>query len=300
MFLLKTIGNIVWGKADNSLVQIPEGEFYRINPPGSKVPRTLLFKDCSATVKRTNVPHNYQIVISRVFEEGEEDVEEEDLDEETEYMFLIDEVLRFKRTGGKQGSSKDAKNDPWCFSWLNPLDDKVSAGFEFIAAKTTTETTVSTFEMVVYQSMYERRSGKDHTEATDEEMEAYVNFVKASSNSSKKNSAAPSTSSGNSLSRANAAAVASQTSAVNSPIAVTPIKGETAVSTPYDSPVPMSTSQTPDARAAPAAGPGSYLHHQAPVGDSLVKVLAELYLYDHRVGQVCTFLHMEVVSLFLF
>ncbi|KAJ3412789.1 hypothetical protein HDV05_000256 [Chytridiales sp. JEL 0842] len=277
MFLLKTIGSIVWGKADNSLVQIPEGELYKINPPGSKVAKTLLFKDCSATVKRTNVPHNYQIVITRIFDEGED---EDDLDAETEFMFLIDEVLRFKRTGGKMGTSG---NQPWCFSWLDPLDDSKSTGYEFIPnSSNTTETTVATFEMVVYQSMYERRSGKDHTEATDEEMEAYINFVKASSNNNKKAVA--------SVASPSASSTGSPASVYGSPAASTPKKGPIASIraedvTPHQSPVPMSTSQTPENRAASAAGPSSYLNHVTPSGESLVKVPAELYLYDHRVGQ---------------
>ncbi|KAJ3313809.1 hypothetical protein HDU76_002549 [Blyttiomyces sp. JEL0837] len=274
MFILKTIGSIVWGKADSSLFQLPAGQFYKVNPAGSKVSKTLVFKDATATVKRTNVPRNYQLLITRMFEEGEE--EEDDLEDETEVMFLIDEVLRFRKFTSANGRVT--------FSWADPLDEKKTQSYEFVVDDSTNETSVDTFELVVYQSMFERRSGKDHTEASDEEMEAYLKFVKASANAAAKSSvsvaAVAAGTAGNTASRANA-----PKSVADTPVALTPAKGSAAVSA-HHSPMSIQAS-TPNPvtpGAAPAAGPTTYLHN-TPEGEPVVTVSAELYLYDSRMCQ---------------
>ncbi|KAJ3219620.1 hypothetical protein HDU67_000108 [Dinochytrium kinnereticum] len=264
MFLLRSIGSIVWGKSDDSLFQIPEGQLFLVNPPGSKITKAQVFKNASATIKRTTIPHNYQLLITRIFDEGEED---DDEDAETEYTFLIDEVLRFRRVanGLKRG-----------FFWVDPLDDHRQSGFEFIVKSSTTDTSFSTFEHVIYQSMFERRSSKDHAEATDEEIETYINFAKASANAFKL---------GGSASSASSKKIADP---LDSPLGTTPVKAYPSVpsveSTP-NKPDLMSTSTTPAKPAATPGGMASFPPQTAPQGESVVSAAGELYLFDNRYAQ---------------
>ncbi|KAJ1562001.1 hypothetical protein HK405_000906, partial [Cladochytrium tenue] len=165
---------MVWGhdkSAGEDLVQIPSGQLVRVNPPGSKVLKELLFRDAALSVRKTNVPHNYQLIVTRVYEEGEDELGDSGEDDD-ELSFLIDEVLSFRRTtvGFKDHT----------LFWMNPMDDSKQTAYEFLPTSSTTDTTISTVELVVYQCMFERRSGKDHRDASDEEIEAYIKFLKAS------------------------------------------------------------------------------------------------------------------------
>ncbi|KAJ3117592.1 hypothetical protein HDU96_006190 [Phlyctochytrium bullatum] len=260
MFLLRSIGSIVWGKSDDSLFQIPSGELYLINPPGSKIAKAMIFRNASVTIKRTTVSHNYQLLITRIFEEGEE-ADEEDV--ETEYTFLIDEVLRFKKVahGNKRG-----------FFWVDPLDEKERTGFEFTVDSSTNDATFSTFEHVVYQCMYERRSSKSHSEASEEELSSYISFAKAAANSFK-------------LGGGSVAPVKKPVSNSSTPVAETPEKAAPAppsvTSTP-NRPDMMSVNSTP---AAAVGGMASFPPQKAPEGDVIVKVEGELYLFDNKYAQ---------------
>ncbi|KAJ3098937.1 hypothetical protein HDU97_003574 [Phlyctochytrium planicorne] len=268
MFLLKSIGSIVWGKQDDSLFQIPEGQLFHLNPPGAKIAKALVFKNASATIKRSTIPHNYQLLITRIFDEGEED---DDVEAETEYTFLIDEVLRFRRIGS--GSKKG-------FFWADPLDDTKSTGFEFIASPSTTDASFATFEHVTYQSMFERRSGKDHASATDEELEAYINFAKASANAFKLGAAG-----------GGAGSASRKSAPIDSPLARTPestknrAPPKSVESTPstFD---PMSTTTTPHPGQASTPGGMARIPSQIlPPGKEIVTCEGELYLFDSQHGQ---------------
>jgi hypothetical protein len=92
MFLLKSLGNIVFGKGDGTLVQLPNGSFYYLNPIENES-RQLIYKECTASIKRTSMAFNYELVISQVLEEGEENFEEENVMKDSEASFLIDRCL---------------------------------------------------------------------------------------------------------------------------------------------------------------------------------------------------------------
>lgn len=59
-------------------------------PPFTKpLPRNLLtfsFKDAVATIRRTGVEHQYQLVVTRAYEEGEEQLLEEDAESESPFL----------------------------------------------------------------------------------------------------------------------------------------------------------------------------------------------------------------------
>src|SRR3984885_8265285 len=90
-----------------SIIEIPQGQLYIVRPLSPKGYSELIFKDAVASIRRTGQDYQYQLVIQRAYEEGEDDAdEEEDLDnlDKDEKTFLLDETLQFRmetREGGE-------------------------------------------------------------------------------------------------------------------------------------------------------------------------------------------------------
>jgi hypothetical protein len=99
MFVLKGLGRIIWGDPDKTdIVQINSGQLYLIRPKNSvkgtsecmyqhhtpfpnralKLTFFLRFKDAAASIRRTTTQYNYQLVIQRAYEEGEEQFSEDE------------------------------------------------------------------------------------------------------------------------------------------------------------------------------------------------------------------------------
>ncbi|KAI9337952.1 VID27 cytoplasmic protein-domain-containing protein [Obelidium mucronatum] len=282
MFLLKSIGSVIWGKSDAALMQLPSGSLNKVTTrttaTTTQVSKQLLFKDATLTVRRSNVPFNYQLVATRLFEEGEDEVEAEgeslDDEDDTEVSFLLDESLHLLVT--------DAT-----VRWTDPLAPAGTLVHYEYEAFDASAATLSAFEGVAYTSMYERRAKKSHSDATDDELDKYFAFVRAGA-----------------VANANAVAAAAKKvgALVNSifihihtfPAAKqkqqqpekTPVKREAkemkgpvhdvkSNATPTQSPVPMSMGTTPLA----------INKNLTPSGESIVKVEGDLYLYDNRVSQ---------------
>ena len=127
-----------------------------------------------ATIRRIpSVEHNFQLVVTRVYEEEEllEDEDESgsllhaasstsltDRPADEERVFLIGEELEF-RTGQTEGEPT--------FVWRD-LEGGVDEFFEFVAAGTN-EPTQALFETCMYRAMYERKykTAGDHLNDTD-------------------------------------------------------------------------------------------------------------------------------------
>ena len=103
--MLKGLGRMIWGEGDKTeIVQIPSGQLYLVRPKNSvkgisecmyaplSLPQTPLhdwniladlvyrFKDAAASIRRTTTEFNYQLVVQRAYEEGEEQLLESDDD----------------------------------------------------------------------------------------------------------------------------------------------------------------------------------------------------------------------------
>lgn len=96
-----------------SIIEIPQGQLYLVRPLSPKGYSELIFKDAAATIRRTGQEFQYQLVIQRAFEEGEEELADDDdgqgasdsLDKD-EKVFLLDQSLHFRsevREGGGCG-----------------------------------------------------------------------------------------------------------------------------------------------------------------------------------------------------
>ncbi|WFC99797.1 tRNA (guanine(9)-N(1))-methyltransferase [Malassezia yamatoensis] len=162
MFMLKSLFGKIWSDQDNiELIQLPAGSFYFLSSESSGGTQVCIYDDAVATIRRTSTPHNYQLVVSRAIpKETRQDADNPDGIEEM--PFLIDQALEF-HASTYQGSPAfvwrdvaSASNDQMQFL-MNPA--KINA------------VTRSIFEVTFLQCAWERKTGRSHEEATDEDLE---------------------------------------------------------------------------------------------------------------------------------
>lgn len=140
----------MWGNPSNpELIQIPSGSLFLVRPDSIKSTRECIFSDAVATIRRTSSEHQYQLVITRAYEEGEEQLLEEDDETEDERVFLLDVALGFR-----SGTMDEERT----FMWRDLSGDPGDM-WEFVCdGKTVSKATSAVFEMTVLQCMYERVS----------------------------------------------------------------------------------------------------------------------------------------------
>ncbi|PWN86561.1 VID27-domain-containing protein [Acaromyces ingoldii] len=165
MFMLKSLFGKIWSDQNNAeLIQLPAGALYLVRPGSIKGARECIYKDAVATIRRTTTEFNYQLVITRAYEEGEEQLLEEDDESDDERSFLIDASLNLR-------TSTTSEGEP-AFAWRD-LDGDVDDLLEFVMDGAQVNTvTRSIFEVTFLQCAYERKFGRSHEEASDEDLEA--------------------------------------------------------------------------------------------------------------------------------
>nr|ODO02222.1 cytoplasmic protein [Cryptococcus depauperatus CBS 7855] len=162
MFVLKSLLGKMWGNPANpELMQIPAGQLYLVRPDSIKGSRECIFQDAVATIRRTGVEYQYQLVITRAYDEGEEQLLDDDAETDDERVFLIDQALQF-RFGSLDG-------DPTC-SWKD-LSGEDGDLWEFVSSKSVPKATNSLFELTLLHCMYERKHLRSHEEASNEELQ---------------------------------------------------------------------------------------------------------------------------------
>ncbi|KAK9707718.1 Vacuolar import and degradation protein 27 [Basidiobolus ranarum] len=163
MFLFNSFSKYIWDSPNGAdLFTLPTGQFYLLRPDSHKNSRECIFKDSQAVIRRTGTEFQYQLVVSRVYDEGEEELEEDNLNEE-EYSFLLDQDLHFYHAEYEGSPS---------FIWSD-LDNE-DQFFEFVAEENTDPDRLETFQLTVFECMYERKYRKSHTEAKDEDFKEFI------------------------------------------------------------------------------------------------------------------------------
>ncbi|KAF2743921.1 vacuolar import and degradation protein [Sporormia fimetaria CBS 119925] len=176
MFMLRNLSKLVFGDTSKEcLVEIPQGQLYLVRPLSVKGYSELIFRDSVASIRRTGQDYQYQLVVQRAYEEGEEDLitdeagQEGDLDasvgEKDEKIFLLDEALQF-RTDVRSTGEK-------IFAWRDLSGDEGDL-WEFVCDAQLEAETAAIFERVALQCQYERKFRRSHTHATDLDLEALV------------------------------------------------------------------------------------------------------------------------------
>ncbi|KAJ3189702.1 vacuolar import and degradation protein 27 [Irineochytrium annulatum] len=265
MNFVKSFKSMIFGESADSaaLGQLISGQLHKLTPRG-RLPKELLFPQCFATIKRTTVPKNYQLLVTRIRDEGENDEDDDNLDEDEDRdlkRFVVDKDIRFVRVDSDEGAA---------FQWT--YEDVT---YEFVPdPDRTTMSTLKSFEHTVYTCMFERETLRDVAEAGEKEVEAYVKNLRTKS-----------------LAAVKAAAAAAPTSVAKATPKKSPKRAQAQSDSPGSIADPMSVSATPVRKADTLGGMAGACVKETDVdGDVLAEVEAELYLYDHR---ACQFMRMK-------
>ncbi|KLJ12214.1 hypothetical protein EMPG_12725 [Blastomyces silverae] len=167
MFMLRNVSKFVFGDTTKeSIIEIPQGQLYIVRPQSPKGYSELIFRDAAASIRRTGQKFQYQLVIQRAYEEGEEelvgDEDEEDAEglsgDKDEKTFLLDEALRF-RSEVREGGEK-------VLAWRDLSGDPGDL-FEFVCDSSITPDRVSTFCLAAVECQYERKYRKSSQKTSD-------------------------------------------------------------------------------------------------------------------------------------
>lgn len=154
-----------------AIIEIPQGQLYLVRPLSPKGYSELIFKDAAATIRRTGQEFQYQLVIQRAYEEGEEELAEEEDEQGTtgaldkdEKVFLLDQALRFRsvvREGGEKVLAwRDLSGDPGDL-------------YEFVCDSSVSSDKVATFELAAVQCQYERKYRRSAQKATEQQLKEF-------------------------------------------------------------------------------------------------------------------------------
>ncbi|KAG8930239.1 hypothetical protein FRC01_003107, partial [Tulasnella sp. 417] len=199
-----------------------------------------------ATVRRTSVEFNYQLVVTRVYEEGEEALLEEEDETDDERVFLISSELQF------HSSSFDGQPT---FIWRDTEGDE-DDHYEFVATGCNEPTRVF-FESSVLQALYERTYQKSSDKAKTADLKKLMYIPPA-----------PTPGSRPGASPTNTRSAAATTQDVADQLARTSIS----------SPPPPSSSPPP---AMPSSQPPRETP-TAPAGTRIISLEAELLEFDYE------------------
>lgn len=249
-----------------SIIDIPQGQLYLVRPLSPKGYSELIFKDAAASIRRTGQEFQYQLVVQRAYEEGEEELLDDDegengvadglSGEKDEKTFLLDEGLHFRSEIRKDGDK--------VLAWRDLSGDPGDL-YEFVCDHSVPAGEVATFEMVAMKCQYERKYRKPESTATEKDLHQFLFSEQPIP------SASP---------------VLSPT--VSSPVTA-PISSTRGISTATSAIAkekkmakPERKSITPARDKTPTAAPPSAAH---PIGtEILAKEGAELHLFDFNSG----------------
>lgn len=260
------MGKLIFGDTSKeSMIELPQGQLYLVRPLSPKGYSELIFKDAAARIRRTGQEFQYQLVIQRAYEEGEEDLGDDEDGEDQEIAalsadrdektFLLDEGLHF-RSELREGGEK-------VFAWRD-LSGDAGDLYEFVCDTFTGNQESEAFELIARQCQYERKYRRSHEQATEEDLESF----------SFEDQSIP------------------QASPLHSPIEGTPISPMPAIaqsskhaaaanSTAKRAP-PATPSKSVDRDNTPTAAPTAAANPVAT--ETLAKERAELHLFDFQSG----------------
>lgn len=127
-----------------------------------------------ASLRKTTREFQSELVITRAWNEGEQDLlEEEDEINEEERAFLIDPALNFTCfPTAKEDEYEDASVSGTTFTWWDFAGDQDDV-FMFVCAPDATAKMTAIFTQVVYRCMFERQHNRSASEATEQDLAVY-------------------------------------------------------------------------------------------------------------------------------
>ncbi|OBZ70393.1 Vacuolar import and degradation protein 27 [Grifola frondosa] len=165
MNIFRSLLGKVWHDPNAAeVVKISEGQLFLVRSGTIRGARECIYNDAMATIRRVpSVEHNFQLVITRVYEEGDQELLEDEEETDEERVFLISEELEF-HTGVTEGEPT--------FIWRD-LDGDVDEFYEFVAAGTN-EPTRAFFETCMYRAMYERKFRTSADDTQDSDLQQFI------------------------------------------------------------------------------------------------------------------------------
>lgn len=154
------------------MIEISQGQLYLVRPLSPKGYSELIFKDAAARIRKTGQEFQYQLVIQRAYEEGEEETEGAEDDEieaalsgdRDEKTFLLDEALHFRIEITERGEKVLAWRD---------LSGDAGDLYQFVCDVSIREEEVEQFETIAKQCQYERKWRRNHVVATQEDLSEF-------------------------------------------------------------------------------------------------------------------------------
>ncbi|KAL9712921.1 Vacuolar import and degradation protein 27 [Leucoagaricus gongylophorus] len=144
--------------------QLQLGQLYLVRPGNIRSSRECIYNDAMVTIRRVpSLEHNFQLVVTRVYDEGDQELLEDEDETDEERSFLISDELEFRT------SSVD--NEP-SFLWRD-LNGDIDEFFEFVATGTN-EPTKAFFETCMYRAMYERKYRQSAEQTKDTDLEEFI------------------------------------------------------------------------------------------------------------------------------
>ncbi|KAN0097408.1 VID27 cytoplasmic domain containing protein [Tylopilus felleus] len=168
MNIFKSILSKVWQDPNAAeVVKIESGQLYLVRPGNVRSSRECIYNEAIATIRRVpSIDHNFQLVITRVYEEGDQELLEDEDETDEEKVFLISEELEFRPGPGENPQEAS-------FVWRD-LDGDVDELYEFLMTEETNEPTRAFFETCMYRAMYERKYRKSADILRDSELEQFI------------------------------------------------------------------------------------------------------------------------------
>ncbi|KAI0254692.1 VID27 cytoplasmic protein [Lactifluus subvellereus] len=158
------IGKVWQDPNATEVVKISTGQLHLVRPENVRSSRECIYNDAMATIRRVpSVEHNFQLVITRVYEEGDQELLEDEEETDEERVFLISEELEF-RTGQTEGEPT--------LLWRD-LQGDVDEFYEFVASGTNAPTKAF-FETCMYRAMYERKYKKSADNVRDDDLAEFM------------------------------------------------------------------------------------------------------------------------------
>ncbi|KAI9823510.1 MAG: hypothetical protein M1826_007722 [Phylliscum demangeonii] len=290
MFMLRNVSKFLFGDASKeSIIELAQGQLYLVRPLSPKGYSELIFKDAAASIRRTAQEFQYQLVVQRAYEEGEEELladgdgENGGLDgslvlDKDEKIFLLDEGLHFRSETRPEGDK--------VFAWRD-LSGDWGDHFEFVCDRSVAVATQGTFELVAIQCQYERKFRKSHQTATESDLRQFSFSDQtipspAPARKALASSAASTPRQGRTV--APAAFTDDDGDEADAAAEMAPVESKSSKpSTPMASkPAGPSTSTSPAPKEAPTVAPPSAVHPE-PL-ETLVQETAELHLFDFPSG----------------
>ncbi|KAF2173584.1 hypothetical protein M409DRAFT_48541 [Zasmidium cellare ATCC 36951] len=175
MFALKSLSSYLFGQTNKqNIVELNQGQLYIVRPQSPKGYSELIFKDAAAFIRKTGQDFQYQLVIQRAYEEGEEELLEEESGEEgvidtlgdkDEKTFLLDEELRIRVERKRDGEV--------VIAWKDLSGDEGDL-FEFVCDGSVRPESATAFDLVAKQCQYERKYRRSHEQATERDLKEFA------------------------------------------------------------------------------------------------------------------------------